>query len=405
MLNGDSIHSQGLYEEMIIIPKPGCSNIYYLFSLSIYHYNPTGIYLSTIDIDRNGGLGEVVEKNVRLSSDSVSGAMAAIKHANGRDWWLLVKSYSSIGDSLFYEFLITPDTILGKNISIGGISWTSLGTLTFNKTGSKLAYVSFTGLIETFNFDRCSGLLFHSRVMHPNIINFNNSYYSGAAFSPNSNVLYISDCKDTSNLFQFDLTAANVWNTIDTLASIYFSRGAGGNLRLAPDNKIYWSCEWDTAQHTFPYPYSNDMYSQYNMNLSVINNPDILGSGCNLNLFSVYLGGKRTYWGLPNNPDYELGSLTGCPCDTINNVIENGEPDAYIYPNPTHDKLYLSINASRLTKIEVYDISGHLINQISSFLNMNEIILSFKEIDNGMYIIKVYNNAVLQKTLKVVVFH
>ena len=39
------------------------------------------------------------------------------------------------------------------------------------------------------------------------------------------------------------------------------------------------------------------MYSQYNMNLSVIENPDVVGVGCNLNLFSFYLGGKRTYWG------------------------------------------------------------------------------------------------------------
>ncbi|MBK8363838.1 MAG: hypothetical protein IPL24_09160 [Bacteroidetes bacterium] len=31
MLNGDSINGAGMYDEMIIIPKPGNSSIYYLF--------------------------------------------------------------------------------------------------------------------------------------------------------------------------------------------------------------------------------------------------------------------------------------------------------------------------------------------------------------------------------------
>ncbi len=405
MANGDSIHSQGLYEEMIIIPKPGDANIYYLFSLSTYHYSPTGIYLSTIDMNRNNGLGEVIEKNMRISQDSVCGAMAAIKHANGRDWWLLIKSYSSIGDSMFYEFFISPDTIIQKSIAIGGNSWTPLGTLTFNKQGSKLAFVSFTGLIETFNFDRCSGTLFNSKIYHPSIFNFNNAYYFGAAFSPNSNLLYISDCRDTSNLFQFDLTALNIWNSRDTLASIYFSRAAGGNLRLAPDNKIYWSCEWDTALHTFPYPYSNDMYSQYNMNLSVINNPDIVGAGCNLNLFSVYLGGKRTYWGLPNNPDYELGSITGNPCDTINNISESFESKIKIYPNPTADWLYLSASKLSITNIKIHDIAGKLVDNIIWNKYDNGASVSFKEIPNGIYFLTVYDDDNSKKTSKVIVAH
>ena len=60
MLNGDSINGTGFYEEMIIIPKPGNSSIYYLFSIHQYHYNPVGTFYSIIDMNGAAGLGEVI---------------------------------------------------------------------------------------------------------------------------------------------------------------------------------------------------------------------------------------------------------------------------------------------------------------------------------------------------------
>lgn len=57
-----------------------------------------------------------------------------------------------------------------------------------------------------------------------------------------------------------------------------------------------------------------------NENLGVINLPDSPGLACNFQPWSFYLGGKRTYWGLPNNPDYELGPVTGSICDTLTGI-------------------------------------------------------------------------------------
>lgn len=62
-----------------------------------------------------------------------------------------------------------------------------------------------------------------------------------------------------------------------------------------------------------------------------------LTQGCNLSLFNFYLGGKRTYWGLPNNPHYEIGALWGSSCDTLTNgVIREIIEKKYfkVYPNP-----------------------------------------------------------------------
>jgi len=359
MLNGNDIYAAGFYDELLIIPKPGSNFLYYIFSINTYVFDPVGTFYSIVDMSGDGGRGSVIEKNVQIAGDSLCGAMTAVKHGNGRDWWLLIKGYSALGDSTFYEYLITPDTILQTVINIGGNSWTSLGNLCFNKEGNKIAFVSFAGLIETFDFDRCTGVVSNSRVIRRQFPN-NSLQYFGACFSPNSNLLYVADEMEVSRLFQFDLNLPNPFLDRDTLAVISTSRYGGGNLRLGPDNKIYWAIEWDPGG-TFPYPYQANMYSQYNMNLSVIENPDVLGSGCNLNLFSFYLGGKRTYWGLPINPDYEMQPLWGSTCDSLTNDIDKIEENQLtVFPNPFTNVIYFN-SGDQIKSIRVYNCLGEII--------------------------------------------
>ena len=127
---------------------------------------------------------------------------------------------------------------------------------------------------------------------------------------------------------------------------------AAGSLRLAPDNKIYWSCAW-TNGIVFNYPYQDTMYHVENTYLSVINDPDILGNGSNVSMYSFYLGGKRCYWGLPNNPDYDLGPLSGSICDSLTNGIdENENTFIHIYPNPVGNSAYVSIESQQIISVE-----------------------------------------------------
>ncbi|MBK7965633.1 MAG: hypothetical protein IPK10_10340 [Bacteroidetes bacterium] len=113
-------------------------------------------------------------------------------------------------------------------------------------------------------------------------------------------------------MYQFDLTATNISASkthIYGAPNTYIGLGA---LRKAPDNNIYLA-----ANYLNYYPYQDTSYNVYNTNLSVINQPDSLGLACDFQPFSFYLGGARTYNGLPNNPDYELGAWVGSPCDTL----------------------------------------------------------------------------------------
>ena len=113
------------------------------------------------------------------------------------------------------------------------------------------------------------------------------------------------------------------------------------------------------------YPYADSMYNYINQNLGVVNFPDSLGSACDFQPFSFYLRGKRTYWGLPNNPEYDLGPVVSSACDTLNRVVEQTEI------NPALNLFYQSgwqsviVNASRLkgAKVKIYltDIAGRIL--------------------------------------------
>jgi hypothetical protein len=110
------------------------------------------------------------------------------------------------------------------------------------------------------------------------------------------------------------------------------------------------------------------MYNYINMNLSVINSPDSLGTACDLQPFSFYLGGKRSYAGLPNNPDYDLPAFAGSPCDTLVSQNELAGAAAvgslHVYYHSDWEKAF--INASNLKgktgKLLVYDMQGKVIH-------------------------------------------
>ena len=192
---------------------------------------------------------------------------------------------------------------------------------------------------------------------------------------------------DTSYIFQYDLNAANIPASKDTIWVIDSLTSILGALELGPDNKIYLCNQYYNGFNT-SYPYPDSVYNVVNMNLSVINHPDSLGAACDFQPFSFYLGGKRAYKGLPNNPDYEMGPLQGSVCDTLVNISTIPEElQLGIYPNPTNGL----INFNRLLPsdaiVKVYDTSGRemLIEKSPNQINISNL-------ENGYYILKIFEN-------------
>jgi len=292
MMNGDNIlGSDNLAQSTLILPFPGDSERYFLFTL-VYNTNgPQKLAYSIINMNLDSGLGGVEQKNILLGLDSLTQMMAAVRHANGRDWWLLVHKYTN---DEYIEYLINTNGIsvpYSQHIGAGFNTLDILGGMTFSQDGSKLSTCGVGNLLEVFDFDRCSGIL-------SNIIAIDNvSGLYSCSFSPNGKVLYASNFQ---SLYQYDLTATNIINSMQTIFTITPSTYWIGQHKLATNNKIYVAATY----HTLP----NNFYDTITMNLSVINTPDSLGAACNFAPYSFNLGGRRNYGGLPNIPNYNLGA-------------------------------------------------------------------------------------------------
>ena len=231
------------------------------------------------------------------------------------------KDNDGVADNTFYKYLVdTSGVAIVDTQNIGSTASTNTIRLNFSKTGTNLSTLNYGGVTDIFDFDRCTGQLSNYHMIKnftfPPIAEF-----WGSEFSANGRFLYIttSGYYNAAYLIQVDLLNPLLYAAADTIDSITGLESPGGQLKRGPDDKIYWSCAWIDSLGNWNYPYPNTpaSFNMYNMNLSVINSPDSLGAACNFTPYSFYLGGARTYWGLPNNPDYDLGPLKGSACDTL----------------------------------------------------------------------------------------
>ena len=370
MQNGDYIVTLAWYYEGIIIPIPNETDKYYLFNIGVA--TKFGLYYSIIDMSLNNGLGAVTQKNIPINNLDANDGLTAVQHGNGRDWWLLFRKYDGVWDNTFYKYLIDINGVTCVDTqNIGFVYSTNSTRYVFNKLGNKLAGIYYNGHSETFDFDRCTGQLSNNIVLKTNGTTLPPDENLSCEFSDNGRFLYIatSGYYNAAYLIQVDLLNPQLYAAADTIDSINYVLEPGGQLKRGPDDKIYWACGY-TDGFNFPYPYPDTLYNTYNTYLSVINSPDSLGAACNFTPYSFYLGGARTYWGLPNNPDYDLGPLKGSPCDTLQWV---GTPET---PKPPLGGLnagllqctYISaweklfVNASGLkgknVTVSIYDATG-----------------------------------------------
>jgi hypothetical protein len=211
LMNGDTL-SPCLYTEQtywqglnlpqaaLFLPMPGNSRYFHLFHFSEDTFNrPNTIYHSVIDKDANFGLGAVIEKNVsilKLQGTKIlrGGGMTACKHANGRDYWIVM---GGSDNNEFYKFLLTPDTILGPFIQNIGPAFTSSADIAYSKfsqDGSKYVTSCYEGLVLVMDFDRCSGDFSNPLTIFNNASTDTSTLISGCVseeFSPNNRFLYV----------------------------------------------------------------------------------------------------------------------------------------------------------------------------------------------------------------------
>jgi len=295
----------------LIVRQPASDSIFYIFTTDCIEDGLVdGLRYSIVNMNRNNGLGEVTLKNQPLFAPSEE-KLTAAKHDNGCDIWILAHEY---GTNNFHSYLLSNTGLnVTPVISSSGQSHNSPNPTYFNArgylkaspNGQKLINVNPDGvyswadttLPELFNFNKLNGIV-TSDLVFPQDTSFWWSVYSawaipfyGATFSPDNSKLYLSSGFYGPHLFQYNLNAGSDSDIIASktfLSSPYpWSSPQWPDLPCsmvnAPDGKIYIS----------------HLDRSY---LSVINDPDSLGTACNyvnsaLNLAS----GTVTSWGgLPN---------------------------------------------------------------------------------------------------------
>ena len=340
----------------LILPKPGSSSIYYMFHNTVDNgpqYNCAYyLYMSTIDMSLNNGLGAVTSKNVVMIQDTLNaGKITACKHANGRDWWVLCQKANS---NVYYKLLISTNVILGPYTqSIGSPrNVLPIGMTGFSPDGTKFAFFyaihTMQGGLDVYDFNRCSGAL--SNPVHVYIPQ-STGLSGGLAFSGNSRYLY---CANINELYQFDMQSGNIAASQQTVAvwdSFYSPSPPFATLfeipLLAPDGKIYMS----TGNGT--------------LHIHVINNPDSAGMACDVQQHAIQLPHYYVN-GFPNHPNYFLDcdSTLGCLCASTVGEPELNPPQGNlkIFPNPNNGVFTLQFNVMSISgTLEIYDVMGRLV--------------------------------------------
>ena len=303
LVGPDHFLGYALPQGALLLPTPGRNDSYTMFSIEEHPIEPMGwhFFYHTIERTANNDL-KVIQKRKLIVQDSLgTGLISAVKHANGRDWWVLVPNFNS---DVVQRVLLSPLGIQHDTIRTNFIINTSgLGQTVFSPDGTKYILCTDTSIVQPghiyiHDFDRCTGRL--SNGVTKEIDSPGANFGAGCAVSPDSRYLYAIH---TAVIYQYDLWAPDILAT-ETLVGEYdgFVSGWYGSYfmfgQTGADGRIYIN-SWTTTFH-----------------LHEINFPHRTGTDCSVRNHSiespVYL-----IFGIPSFPNFRLGPVDGAACDSL----------------------------------------------------------------------------------------
>jgi len=422
MPNGRDLIGGRLFgQHALIVPMPGSSDRYYLFTLQRFEED-YGLYYTVIDMSLNGGLGDVVPgtKNTMLLSNPLEVLTGTI-HDNGRDFWLLTHED---GTDRFVVYPITAQGIMPPVFYPFGPAYdgsTYGGMIQISPDRSMMAFnisisqnidgqVNESSPLEWYDFDPSTGEISNRRVLgeFPSIFTL--------LFSPDNSKLYFGSYSSPKPalydlLWQYDLSAGSLDEIIQSLDSTTWGFKTSDRfstpvplpsfkLQLAPDGRLY--------NGAMPrYPNGNRVIHRILFYLDRPNAPlrnaepkfRFLDSPNNTNLRTDGYGFEQAF---PNFMQYYFNGL-----EPIDNSLTPGECAGIVltvYPNPSED--FVSIKSSIdnclfPANIKIYTASGQFLQEASIFSE------PFPQIDirtypSGVYflIIETFNRTEVKKLIK-----
>jgi len=171
-------------------------------------FGPLHLYHTVVDMSEDNGLGMVTSKNNLLVADTFNScALQAVRHANGRDWWVLAPEFNG---NCYYKILLDPSgpQVLDKQCI--GSNWGKYGagSAHFANNGSRYVRCDIEYGLNIFDFDRCTGLL--SNPNHVPIGPQGMFLLNCMTLSPSGRYAYYHT---TAEIFQYDLEAQDIDNS------------------------------------------------------------------------------------------------------------------------------------------------------------------------------------------------
>lgn len=366
----------------MVLPDPGNTERFYLFHTGAA-YDPVHkldlgpLYYSVVDMSLDGGLGDIISKNNSILSGAALGAFTAVRHGNGRDWWVIVSSGS---DQYWFTFLITPTGVTTRPVQVIGFMLPACekqGALTVSPDGSHLAKWGECKVLQ-LDFDRCSGIISHSLEI-PTPTQWIPG--GGLAYSPSGRYLYATS---HNVLFRADMEVGTAhFDTLrfsydPFLASPYFVRGnTFHQLINGADGRIYGNIPSRARQ------------------LHIIDNPEaasneeliFLPRGLQLPVTNV-----RT---LPHFPNFRLYDAPGSLCDTleinspvstyqIHNLCDAG---IKLYPNPATDMVHIGLADCDIQRIRVMNALGYEVKVNLTYFDASGASIQVGHLPPGLYVV------------------
>lgn len=392
LYNGDYAFN---FQCAVSLPFPNYPDKYIIFHLegdvvAGANVGPLKLYWSELDGSLNNGLGEMTLLNQIAIYDSLTyGSLAAVKHANGRDWWVTIKQKNS---NLFQSILVTPYGVSGPSVqSITGpsVQYSYLSQSVFSENGEYYACAEYdSGRVHIYFFDRCTGQFDYREKIQLSPSFAMSTGIRGIAFSPNSKLFYISN---SVQVFQLQLDSAIVSSTLQTVATFdgYYNMGSAylDQMMLTPDSRIFIGVENEPLA-------------------SIIEYPDSIGQSCFVNQHCIQFSGYQKY--LPTQPNFTLGALQGSICDSITSINDLFASNVFgsLYVNYLPSNETLNINSINLKngplKLEIIDINGRIIYTYFTTITENKFYQSVNvsEYANGLYFVRLINhNEVLNRKI------
>jgi len=304
-------------QSCITMLKPGSDHLYYLFTVdsptcASLGQNSYGGYYSVIDMNLNNGMGDIVPtmKDIPIPhTDSAASFVAAIRHANKKDFWIFFRNFYS--QNYFSAYLLDENGLHTEPVISNCLtSFISGGDQTPLKLSPDGKYLAAEGTYgnnsrrgELYSLDASTGKVY------PLIIYPIQGQVFGYEFSANSEYLYNTTnlFGDTVTVFQYDMKYRGNANAfVASKKAVYQYTGVMWlyAMQLAPNGKIYMCQQGDGPDAKY---------------LAAINYPSEAGLACSVEKDALYLESGNCLGGLPNFvPSYfsKFDWLNNCRGDT-----------------------------------------------------------------------------------------